>query len=99
MGNSSELPPPVPPDVLLDTLEISGLPPSADIELLKLYFESKRSGGHDDAVEKCSIVVPGTAHMKFKSQEGKQHTVCTYQKCTMTKIVVMMCFSCMREYC
>ena len=69
-ATSSELSPPVPPNVLLDTLEVSGFPPSADVELLKMYFESPRSGGHDDAVETCSIVVPGTAHVKFQNPEG-----------------------------
>ena len=66
---------------ILDTLEVSGLPPDADAELLKLYFESKRSGSHSDAVEKCSIVVPGTAHVKFKSSEGTQCTIlCIYHR-------------------
>ena len=65
---------------ILDTLEVSGLPPDADAELLKLYFESPRSGSHSDAVEKCSIVVPGTAHIKFKSSEGTQCNIilCIY---------------------
>ena len=66
-----ELPPQ--PNILLDTLEVSGLPPTADTELLKLYFESPRSGSHSGAVEKCSIVVPGTAHIKFQSSEGTQY--------------------------
>jgi len=69
-----KLPQPVaksPPDVFLDTLEVSGLPPSADKELLELYFETPRSGSLDGAVEECSIVSPGTAHIKFQSPEGK----------------------------
>ena len=66
---------------ILDTLEVSGLPPDADAELLKLYFESPRSGSHSDAVEKCSIVVPGTAHIKFKSSEGTQcNILCIYRR-------------------
>ena len=65
------------PNVLLDTLEVTGLPSNADSKLLKMYFESPRLGSHDDAVEKCFIVVPGTAHVKFQSPEGTQHTMPT----------------------
>ena len=72
IATNSELPPQ--PNILQDTLEVSGLPPAADTELLKLYFESPRSGSHNDAVEKCSIVVPGTAYIKFRSSEGKLAT-------------------------
>ena len=61
------------PNILLDTLEVSGLPPSVDAEWLKLYFESSRLGSHSDAVETCFIVVPGTAHIKFKSSKGTQY--------------------------
>ena len=61
------------PNILLDTLEVSGLPPNVDAELLTLYFESTRSGSHIDAVETCFIVVPGTAHIKFKSSKGTQY--------------------------
>ena len=67
----SELPPQ--PNIHPDTLEVSDLPPDADTELLKLYFESSKSGSHNDAVEKCSIVVQGTAHIKFQSPEGTCH--------------------------
>ena len=70
---SSEQLQPVPPNVLLDTLEVSGLPHDADEELLKLYFESQKSGGHHDAVAECSVVASGTARVKFQSPEGKQH--------------------------
>ena len=65
------------PNVLLDTLEVIGLPSNADAKLLKIYFESPRLGSHDGAVEKCSILIPGTARIKFQSPEGKQHTTPT----------------------
>ena len=59
-----------PPSDILDTLEVGGLPPNADRELLELYFETPRSGNLDGVIEECSIVSPGTAHIKFQSPEG-----------------------------
>ena len=59
-----------PPSDILDTLEVGGLPPNADRELLELYFETLRSGNLDGVIEECSIVSPGTAHIKFQSPEG-----------------------------
>ena len=67
------------PNILQDTLEVSGLPPDADTELLKLYFESPRLGSHSGAVEKCFIVAPGTAHVKFQNPEGTQYIPCIPQ--------------------
>ena len=73
---------------ILDTLEVSGLPPNAGAELLKLYFESPRLGSHSDAVEKCSIVVPGTAHVKFKSSEGTQYIIYIHTLYTTNYLVM-----------
>ena len=53
-----------------DVLEVSGLPHDVDLMLLEMYFESSRSGGCPDAVEKCTVVRKGTAHVKFQSPEG-----------------------------
>ena len=68
-----------------DTLEVNGLPPGADTELLKLYFESPRSGSHNGAVEKCFIVAPGTVHIKFQNPEGTQ-----YMYITIIFIIIVM---------
>jgi len=54
-----------------DSLEITGFPPGdIDTELLENYLENSRSGGCAGAVVGCSIVSPGTVHVKLQSQEG-----------------------------
>ena len=76
---------PLQPNTLQDTVKVNGLPPGADTELLKLYFESPRSGSHNGAVEKCFIVAPGTAHIKFQNPEGTQ-----YMYTTIIFIIIVM---------
>ena len=53
------------------TITVSGFPDSADEELLQLLFESSMSGGCEGAVEECSIVAQGIAHIRFLSPDSK----------------------------
>ena len=60
---------------VLNVLEVRNIPSKADDEILRLYFESAKSGGCDDGVEECSIS-HGTAYIKFHSPEGKLCNIC-----------------------
>ena len=51
-------------------IEVSGLSKEVSREYLELYFESKKSGGMEGALEKCVMVQEGIAQLRFKDQEG-----------------------------
>ena len=55
----------------LDTLEVSNLPSNVTKDVLELYFESPKSGGHDGAVKDVSFVSPGVAQVKFSDPESE----------------------------
>ena len=65
-----------------DTLEVSGLPPKADKEILKMYFERRKCGGCDGAVVDITSISSGVAQVKFKSPKGS---------CTLPSIKTLMC--------
>ena len=54
-----------------DTLEVSNLPSNVSKDVLELYFESPKSGGHDGAVKNVSFVGPGVAQVKFSDPESE----------------------------
>ena len=53
-----------------DTIEVSGIDDSITEDILKMYFENKRSGSKRGAVKTCSIVKEGTAHITFHDSQG-----------------------------
>ena len=53
------------------TITVSGIPESVDEELLKMLFENPKSGGCEGAVEECSIVAQGIAHVRFLNPDSK----------------------------
>ena len=63
------------------TITVSGFPDSVDEELLKIFFESSKSGGREGAVEHCSIVAQGIAHVKFHSPDSKICNLCNSIHC------------------
>ena len=65
---------PIPPyadtAVIPDSIEVTGLIPSADESLITDYFESTKSGGARGIVLECKLVGSGVARLKFRSPEG-----------------------------
>lgn len=57
-------------EIECDVLEVSGLPPKADIDTLEMYFETQRSGGCDGGVINCTFISPKVAQVKFRSPKG-----------------------------
>ena len=53
-----------------DTLQVSGLPPNADGDILQTYFEGRKSGGCVGAVQDYTFISPGVAKVKFASPKG-----------------------------
>ena len=54
-----------------DTLvEVSGFSKEVSREYLEIYFESRKSGGADGALEECVMVRDGIAHLRFNDPEG-----------------------------
>ena len=51
-------------------VEASGFSKEVSREYLELYFESRKSGGADGALEDCVIVQEGIAHLRFIDSEG-----------------------------
>ena len=51
-------------------IEVSGFSSAVSEDMLEMYFESKKSGGREDAIKKCVIVREGIAHLTFKDSEG-----------------------------
>lgn len=51
-------------------IEVSGFKSSVSKDILEMYFESKKSGGKDEAVKNCSMVCEGTARLTFHDPEG-----------------------------
>ena len=51
-------------------IEVSGIDDSITEDILKKYFENKRSGSKRGAVKTCSIVKEGTAHITFHDNQG-----------------------------
>ena len=66
---------------LSTTITVSGFPDSVDEELLNIFFESSKSGGREGAVEHCSIVAQGIAHVKFHSPDSKICNLCNSIHC------------------
>ena len=62
-------------EVPLDTLEVSNLPSSVTVDVLELYFESPKSGGHGGAVKDISFSSPGVARIKFSDPQSKLYKV------------------------
>ena len=52
-------------------IEVNGLTTSMTEEMLEMYFESRKSGGKQNAIEKCEIIKEGAAHLTFNDAEGK----------------------------
>ena len=51
-------------------VEVSGFSKEVSREMLELYFESRKSGGADGALEECVMVQEGIAHLRFNDPEG-----------------------------
>ena len=60
-----------PPDHSDCIIEVNGLNDSMTEEMLEMYFESRKSGGKPDAIEKCLKINEGTAHLTFNDAEGE----------------------------
>ena len=51
-------------------IEVSGFSKEVSREMLEMYFESKKSGGMEGALEECVMVQEGTAQLRFMDSEG-----------------------------
>ena len=51
-------------------VEVSGFTKAVLEEHLEWYFESKKSGGMEDALEECVMVQEGIAHLNFNDPKG-----------------------------
>ena len=60
-------------DIVADTLEVSSLPDNITEDTLELYFENRKSGGHEGAVKKISMIGPKEARVQFSNPESKQY--------------------------
>ena len=53
-------------------LEISNLPQNVGVEMLELYLESPKAGGHPGAVKRITLVGPGIARVQFDDANSKR---------------------------
>ena len=51
-------------------IEVSNVPQNVSEDLLKTYFESRKSEGCSNAVSECKKINPGIFRVSFKNHQG-----------------------------